>query len=101
MNNGTDSSETGKQMSLMQLYFLIVLVLAITNLILGVIYGCIQHKDTIHSQICFTEYRRAGDESNALRVKRPISANLVLNAGTTKTQLRPMPSVATGARATK
>ena len=79
-------------MSLMQLYFLIVLGLAVTNLILGIIYGCIQHKKAIHTHICCVDFKQSADQ---LRAKRPISANLVLNAGIKKIQLRQTPTTYT------
>ena len=92
VNSATESPTIpGTNLSLMQLYFLIVLVLAVLNGILGLIYGCIQHKDSLHNQICFTEYRQSGDET-VQRAKRPVSANLVLNAGTKKMQIRQVPS---------
>ena len=88
----TPPSDGERSLPLIQVYFLIVLGLAVTNLLLGIIYGCLQHKKTIHSHICCLRFTNSADQ---LRGKRPISANLVLNAGIKKTQLRQTPTTYT------
>ena len=69
------------QFTTKQIYFLIVLVLAGTNVLLGLMYGCIQYRDVIWYHCCNHSVALArGRHVPVPYAKRPKRANLMMHS---------------------